>query len=146
MGYVLGLSEINAAFDRILLETAAASKAIVAESAAVVEAKAKSNFAGAHKRGEPHTGGSQPNVVTGTLRRSIGNDGIRVEGFGGASTRLGPRTIYARRVELGFTGTDAAGRSFAQPGYPYFGPAVRATRDEVAAIARRRWTASTRAR
>ena len=146
MGYVLGLSEINAAFDKIVAETEVASRAIVAESAAVVEAKAKANFAGAHKRGAPHTGGSQPNVVTGTLRRSIGHDGIHSEGIGGASARVGPRTIYARRVELGFTGTDAAGRTFNQPGYPYFVPAVRDTRDQVEAIARRRWTASTRAR
>lgn len=137
MGYVLGLSEINAAFDKIMAETAAASRAIVAESALVVEKKAKGNFSGVHKRGQPHVGGDQPNVVTGTLRRSIGNDGIHADGLTGASTRVGPRTIYGRRVELGYQGSK---------GYPYFSPAVRDTREEVLAIARRRWTTSTRPR
>ena len=137
MGYVVGLSEINAAFDKIMAETAAASRVIVAESALVVEKKAKSNFSGVHKRGQPHEGGDRPNVVTGTLRRSIGNDGIHPDGLTGASTRVGPKMIYGRRVELGYQGSK---------GYPYFSPAVTDTRDEVLAIARRRWTTSTRPR
>lgn len=142
--YVSGVKEIHAAFDKIIRQTRAVNRAIVAEAAAVVEAEAKRNFSGSHKRGAPHVGGRKPNTVTGTLRRSIGHEAIVNDGIGGAATVLGPRTIYGRRVELGFVGTDSLGRHYDQPPFPYFTPAVRATRTKVSQIARRRWTASTR--
>ena len=132
MGYVIGLSQIEAAITKVIAESAAASVAIVTEGAATVERVAKGNFEGAHKKGEPHVGGDKPNIVTGTLRRSIRHDPVHKDGLAGASTRVGPSVIYARRVELEY-------------GYAFFEPAVKDTRDELREIAKRHWSKTTRA-
>lgn len=136
----LGVHEVMAAFDRVVAEAAAEAEAIVVESAAVVEAAAKANFEGAHRRGDPHVGGDKPNVVTGTLRRSIRHDRPEHVGLAEVVTRVYPSTVYARRVELGFTGTDSAGRSYSQPPYPYFTPAVEDNYERLEAIARAHWS------
>ena len=46
------------------------------------------------------------------------------------STRVGPTMKYGRRVELGLAPTGA---------YPYFGPAAKVVRAEMAAIATANW-------
>lgn len=125
-----GLKEAYAAIDRISAQADAATREIVAKSAAVVEKAAKGNFSGSHKRGQPHVGGDRPNVVTGTLRRSIRPEPIVRVGLGEYGTTIGPRTVYARRVELGMNGKGA---------YPYFRPGVEDTKDELRAIAAETW-------
>ena len=64
------------------------------------EAKINANT-GEHKRGEGHIPGTGPgpNVVTGTLRRSITTE-VRY-GFGAYIATVGPTVEYARAVELG---------------------------------------------
>ena len=67
-----------------------------------LEREAKINAkTGEHKRGEGHIPGTGPgpNVVTGTLRRSITTE-VRY-GFGAYIATVGPTVEYARAVELG---------------------------------------------
>lgn len=70
------------------------------------------------------TGRPGPNVVTGRLRSSItwrlGVDAL------GVYADIGSAVVYARRIELGFTGTDSLGRFYNQPPYPYLRPALNA--------------------
>ena len=143
-GYVFGLTEINAALSKVIKDSQEVARVIVAEAGLRVVTAARENFQGVHPLHGQHVGGLHPNVVTGTLRRSIGNSGIHVRGFGEAVTTVGPRTIYSRRVELGFHGTDSAGRSFRQPPHPYFIPAVVEAIPSFREIAHRRWLQSTR--
>lgn len=125
-----GLAAFEASIARIADEADAAARQIVTQSAALMEAKAKSNFSGSHKRGQPHEGGDKPNIVTGTLRRSIRSEPVTRHGFADYGTSVSPRTVYARRVELGYRGSK---------GYPYFGPAARDVKPAIDALAARTW-------
>ena len=110
-----GVTEFAAALDRVATRTQVETRAAIAEMAAELEKKAKENASGR----------PGPNVVTGTLRRSIKHDPITPWGLGGWQTKVGPTVIYGRRVELGFHGADSIGRRYNAPGYPYFEPAFR---------------------
>jgi HK97 gp10 family phage protein len=136
-----GLRSVEAAFTKVSADADTAARSIVAKGAAVVEAAAKANFQGSHKRGEPHVGGSKPNVVTGTLRRSIRTDPIVRYGLGEYGTRVAPSTVYARRVELGYPGGGkGAGRGHGHTNpHPYFTPAVDSTRPQLEALAAAEW-------
>jgi hypothetical protein len=94
------------------------------------------NFEGAHRKNQRRVPNSsmKPNIVTGTLRRSIRSTGVNRHGFGFYSATVGPSTVYGRRVEMGFSGRDSRGRNYNQPAYPYFGPAVRVARVRAAAL------------
>lgn len=97
------LGALGKAVDRPALQTA------MVAGAKIIEADAK--------RRAP--------VETGTLRRSITTvttgDGVAV----------GSNLVYARRIELGFSGTDSLGRAFDQPPQPYLRPAFDANRDRM---------------
>jgi hypothetical protein len=67
-----------------------------------------------------------PNVITGHYRRSINR---RTEKRAtGSVGQVGTDAPQAWRLEHGFHGTDSKGRSYDQPPFPHFGPAL----DEVA--------------
>lgn len=163
-----GLKAFEDALTRISAEADAAAKSIVTKGAAIIEAKAKANFSGAHKRGEPHVGGDKPNVVTGSLRRSIRHYPVVRHGVADYGTSVFPSAIYARRVELGYSGSHAvaghtrkikgangktrkvtvsghtrtignADGTGGQQGYPYFTPAYRDAKPELEALARATW-------
>jgi HK97 gp10 family phage protein len=121
---VFGVAEVKAALDRIVEQSTAASVRIVKRGQAVVEANVKKQFTGAHKRGEPTTSapGSPPDVVTGTLRRSITSDKPSLSGFV-ATGRVYPTAVYARIQELGGNGLPA--RPYMQPGYEASLPELR---------------------
>lgn len=131
MGFV-GYSEVQAALDRLMVKTDLATRQVVARSAALLEKEAKSNFSGSHKRGEPHVGGTEPNVVSGDLRRSITATPVARTGVASYAATVGPTTVYGRRVELGWNGS---------AGYPYFTPAVKSARAKFGALAREIWAA-----
>lgn len=60
-------------------------------------------------------------VVSGRLRDSIGHSPIeRTED--GPEIRIGTGEPYGRRIELGYQGTDSAGRSYNQEPQPFIGP------------------------
>lgn len=126
----IGIGEVRAALKKVAAEADVTAREIVSTSASVVQKAAQANFEGSHKKGMPHVGGDKPNVVTGALRRSIRPDPVTRIGLGSYVTLIGPRTVYGRRVELGMNGSRA---------YPYFHPAVEATRDELSAAAAKIW-------
>ncbi|MGN6607961.1 MAG: HK97 gp10 family phage protein [Jatrophihabitans sp.] len=136
---MLGLREFEAALNKVVIQGDAVSRQAVAAAAAIAERDAKNNFEGAHKRGEPHVGGDKPNVVTGTLRRSITTDPIRRYGLGSYGTVVAPRANYARRVELGWPDSDGTrGHNVTRP-YPYFEPAADHAREELPDLAAAMW-------
>ncbi len=131
-----GISELKAALTRLAAEGDTAAKQVVARGAAQIEAAAKGNFAGTHSKGEKHVeatvgGHAAPNVVSGTLRRSITHEPIKRYGVADFGTTVGPTAIYARAVELGKTPESAA--------YPYFIPAVKASEPKLAQIYETTW-------
>lgn len=144
MANVVGLRELEAALTRVGRQVEAASRGLATDGAHLVEAAAKRNFEGSHKRGEPHVGGDKPNVVTGTLRRSIRSLPPERAGVGEWVVRVGPTVVYGRRVELGYAGGPGRGHAHTRP-FPYFTPAVRSTATAVFEIARARWAAASRA-
>lgn len=136
---MLGLREFLAALDKAEAGAGAASRAAVALTAAEVEAEAKKNFQGSHGKGQPHTGGDKPNVVTGTLRRSIQADPITRMGLAEYGTSIGPRAVYGRRVELGWPHSDGTrGHGVTRP-FPYFTEPAKKAGDSLRVHAAEQW-------
>jgi hypothetical protein len=91
----------------------------ITQAALAIERQAKLNAnTGVHPRGQGHIKGTGPgpNVVTGTLRRSITTE-VRY-GFGSYVATVGPTVEYARAVELGNPRWKSGVR------YPFLIPAV----------------------
>lgn len=118
---VHGLSEVTAGLTRM--------------GAQLHEATAAATMAAAHLV-QRNVMAEAP-VVTGTLRRSV-----HTEGPFGTMARVGPATVYARRVELGFTGADSLGRNYDQAANPYTQRGYEASLDEIGEIYRRAWRAA----
>lgn len=79
---------------------------------------------GGHLVGEdPSAPGDPPKVVSSRLRTSIASDvtvgPLEVVG------KVGSNVPYARRLELGFSATDALGRNINQAERPYLRPALK---------------------
>lgn len=125
-----------AALDRMIARVDPATAAAANAMAMMLEAAAKANFQGAHKRGEPHVGGDKPNIVTGTLRRSITAQTHR-DGLGAYAVTVGSGVVYARRVELGYTGGGRGRGHQTTRAFPYLEPAMHdnAARMRAAGIA-----------
>jgi hypothetical protein len=90
----------------------------IAQAGFKLEREAKKNAnTGEHPRGQGHIPGTGPgpNVVTGTLRRSITTE-VRY-GFGSYIATVGPTVEYARAVELGHP-------NWGGKRYPYLIPAA----------------------
>ncbi len=119
---VSGIGEIKHVFDSMEKAAVSAAMRIVTRGQAVVEAEAKRQFTGSHPRGTSTTSspGSPPDVVTGTLRRSITSDHPQVRP-GGAAGRVYPTAVYARIQELG--GRAGRNHSSVLPPRPYLSPA-----------------------
>lgn len=65
-------------------------------------------------------------VDTGRLRTSIVEE-LRHDGEGLLEV-VGTNVEYAPRIELGYTGTDSLGRTYAQPPHPFLRPAAEAAK------------------
>lgn len=135
----VGLKELDAALTAFAERAEEAARTIVAKASAVVVAAEMRGFQGSHSRNMPHVGGSAPNVVTGSARRSVKADPVRRYGVSTYGTQVGPRIIYARRLELGYRGTDKRGRKYNQPAYPFVAPAIKETQPVLEAIALAEW-------
>lgn len=112
------MTEVFGALDEFEKKMEYAAEYGVAQAGLAVERAAKINAnTGTHKRGEGHIPGTGPgpNVVTGTLRRSITTT-VRY-GFGSYIATVGPTVEYARAVELGSKRWKSGVR------YPYLMPA-----------------------
>ncbi|MGN6592004.1 MAG: hypothetical protein ACTHJX_03815 [Terriglobales bacterium] len=132
---VRGLGDLEAALTRGMGQAGLAARTSVQMVAADLIKEAQANFSGSHAKHRPRIPNAHnyPNVVTGTLRRSIQSDGIRSFGPAAYSTRVGPSTVYARAVELGNPRSHSGA-------YPYFGPAAKRIRAKAGAIATANWS------
>mgnify|MGYP005819863605 CR=1 FL=1 len=130
--HLAGAGDARRAIERWVARTDTATRAAVSAAAHEIEAAAKSHFSGTHRKGQPHEGGPEPNVVTGTLRRSIIVEGPTSAGAFTWAAKVGPTTVYARAIELGLR--QAPGVS-----YPYFGPGVADALPRVGEIFRAAW-------
>lgn len=138
-----GVREFGAAIDRIVLAEEAATRRAVQRVALAVVRQAKTNSTGPPRVLSQGTQGARPGtgpgVVTGRHRNSIKvlEQGPIPRGY---AASVGPTMVYSRRLELGFTGTDSAGRVYDQPPYPYLRPAVEfVTRIAAQRIFREEW-------
>lgn len=123
---MIGLGPFKESIAKLVTHADEVTASAIGEAAHIIEAETKAKFAGSHARGAGHVGGSEPNVVTGTLRRSIHVKGPTRSGAGW-SADIGPSAIYARAIELGL---------HQAPGvrYPYFAPGVRSAMPKVRAL------------
>lgn len=104
--------------------------AVGAELLTTIRQNASTGF---HAPGEPHLPGTGPgpNVATGDYRRSWALKTSPGEVFVFTNAPQGAR------LEYGFVGTDAAGRTYNQPPYPHVRPAVEQVRPKLHAALRR---------
>ena len=123
-----GLPEFNAAIDGMVEAANVATRDAVKKGASLIESKAK-----AHSP-----------VLTGSNRRSIHVEGpIGVSAMLGYSASIGPSMIYSRRLELGFSGTDAIGRAYHQAPHPYLAPGLADAIPGLSAIFEAAWATAT---
>lgn len=130
--------EFGRALDAMVAATAASALTIVRRGQAVVNANIKRQFTGAHKPGEPTTSepGQPPDVVTGTLRRSVVSSTPVLSGLMATGT-VYPSAVYARVQELGGGPSDL-------PPRPYTAPASDESLAAIQAIAVEEWGRATR--
>lgn len=138
MGSWVGLDEVMARMTAMTDEAALQARVAVTGAAAIVERAAKANFQGSHAKGQPHEGGDLPNIVSGTLRRSIRTQPVTHVGLASYRTMVAPTTVYGRRIELGYPGGSGRGHQHTRA-FPYFGRAVDSTHAEVGAFASSCW-------
>jgi len=83
---------------------------------------------------EPSKPGEPPRRQSGAYKRSL--ESATDFGFGGdwAIGRVGSNSHYARRLELGFVGTDSLGRNYNQLPRPHFRPVHRRLEGRIARI------------
>ena len=116
---VVNIREVMAGLKTYEEKVEKAAEFGITRAALAIERQAKLNAStGVHARGQGHIKGTGPgpNVVTGTLRRSITTE-VKY-GFGTYIAVVGPTVEYARAVELGSSRWKSGVR------YPYLYPAV----------------------
>ena len=116
---VVNIREVMAGLKTYEEKVEKAAEFGITRAALAIERQAKLNAnTGVHARGQGHIKGTGPgpNVVTGTLRRSITTE-VKY-GFGHYIAIVGPTVEYARAVELGSSRWKSGVR------YPYLYPAV----------------------
>ena len=128
---ITNLKDVLAAIDGSATKIEQGAQLGIMRVGLAVERQAKLNFQGTRsyekrvsKNGRPwlkvtppkHVGGSEPNTVTGNLKRSIKTT-YRV-GLGTYIAEVGPTMIYARQVEKG------GGKWPSGVKYPYLEPAA----------------------
>jgi len=117
--HVDGITELQTAFESWKLRVDDASLAWVTEGGEYVADFAKAEFEGGSSAA-PWRGPNFPHPTShsGFLRNSIGTDNVK-KFPGGASSETGPRTVYGRRIELGYTG-HPLGSTHPAGLWPYF--------------------------
>lgn len=134
--------------DALVLAVKEATEQASIYAAGEVVKAAQRQFNGQHPPGTPRTvGGNRPQSITGDLSRSIHMINPPSETTSGVyQTRVAPTMVYARRIELGFIGTDNAGRVFAGPrnpaAYPYLEPGLLRARPTINAIFESMWNSA----
>lgn len=124
-----GVEEAKRALEKMVDQANKASEEIVTKGAFMIQRESNANF-------DKSPG---PRNRTGNLRQSIRPDPARKESTGVYSILIGPRKVYGRRVELGFSGTDSLGRTYNQRPHPYFTPAVQKVKPQLEKLAASIW-------
>lgn len=111
----------------------------MARVAFYLEGVVKSSLVNSSNGGRtPSSPGQAPHVLTGALRSSI--TGKVVNGSGHVSSiygvSVGTASAYAKRLELGFYGTDSKGRKYNQAPRPFLKPAYQNNRRKIKQIIR----------
>lgn len=104
-----------------------AHKAVVT-GGALLQSAVKRNAAEPRTNERPSTSPEGPRLLTGHYNRSISR--LTTRSASGSRTQVGTNAPQALRLEVGFQGVDAAGRTVDQRAYPHFGPGF----DEVAPV------------
>lgn len=121
-----GEREFNAALDAMVARVEAAAARTAVDSALIVQAESQ-RVASSGIFEHP----------TGTTKRSVHTE-PGVTGTGAYSAKVGPSTVYSRRLELGFDGSDVLGRVYHQQPRPFMAPGRRAAIPAIDRLARRR--------
>ena len=123
--HVEGVNELSDGFEEWKVRIAEAALEWVTKGGEVVGNEAKKQFEGGTSVA-PWVGPNfpKPTTHTGFLRNSIGTENIR-KFPGGASSETGPRTVYGRRIELGYTGRGVFPYYTTRP-FPYLKPGLEA--------------------
>ncbi len=112
-------------FNRLSIQLDRAVGSAVSNTGTWLHAQISANAdTGNHAPGLPHIPGTGPgpNVATGDYVRSIA---LEVTEAGSAHVATVSTNLpQARRLEFGFVGTDSLGRSYRQPPYPHWRPAL----------------------
>ena len=122
---VTGVTELNAAFSRLLVSLNAATRTATSHAGHLLEREIKQTLStSSHPPGTPtpSSPGEPPSLISGTLRRSISMQGPVPLGSGRRMAQVGPTAVYGRIQELGgSTGrggaTELPPRPFVQPAY-----------------------------
>lgn len=130
---VIGAKELSQAFERLsrqargrLLEQALLSGGLLIAN----DAKRRAPYRTGNLRRSIHVGGfgAQGGLEGTTTGTDIGG---RRSTPTSAEVLVGTNVEYARRLELGFTGTDSRGRRYHQPARPYLRSALDSQRQNV---------------
>lgn len=137
------LREVFASMDALVLAVEQAAVEAVRDGSSLIERYAKQGFAGQHPPGtpRPEPDNPKPYAVTEALKRSIGRDPIEPIqiGLGTYQQSVYPTMVYARRIELGFKGTDSLNRTYNQRAYPYLAPAVKRVKPMLSGLFMAAW-------
>lgn len=104
----------------IAAKTQVAIHQVVTRYGAILQTEVRRNAS------KPRTGPPGPRLITGNYVRSISRQTTRLAGSSVAE--VGSNAPQARRLEMGFVGTDSLGRRYNQPPYPHYAPALAKVR------------------
>lgn len=85
---------------------------------------------------DPSREGEPPKVLYGRLKQAQTHEVLETEDA--VIGRMGSNVEYQRRLELGFVGTDKAGRNISEGPRPHLVPALQNNKIKIAEILRRR--------
>lgn len=132
-------NKLNWNANKVIKNTEFTTEANMKKAMLFAEGTAKKMVSRGNVGGDnPSLPGEPPKVVTGTLRANIGSE-VRVEGksvVGVLGVKKSPADDYARRLELGFTGTDSLGRTYNQRPRPFLVPTIMDNKRRILEIMR----------
>lgn len=115
-----GVREVTAGLVNSATLAPAKAYGVVVHHAMLVQRRVQANASGR----------PGPRSVTGDYRRSIRRRSRPV--VAGGYSDIGTDAPQGRRLEVGFVGTDSAGRRYRQRPFPHFGPALDDSADPFA--------------
>jgi hypothetical protein len=126
-----GWDDLETALEELAARVESATETAVKLGGEIVRAEVLT-----HMNGRPG-----PNVITGTLRRSVKVGTPIPERTGVWSVTVAPTVVYARRIELGFEGTDSLGRVYPKKyPYPYMAPGLTAAVARLGTVLFTQWS------